>query len=158
MSDYISTMRKYIGHDALLTVGCGAIIENSSGQILLQRRKDRDIWGIPGGVMELGETFIDTAEREVEEETNLTFRNAKLFGIYSGPSGYGEYPNGDKVYSVQIIFHVTEYSGDLIQEGEESKEHIFFSKEELPFALNSAQAPFILDWSEGKNLVNVIVR
>lgn len=50
MNDYIKTMRKMIGHETLLTVGCGAIILDKFGRILLQRRTDLDIWGIPGGI------------------------------------------------------------------------------------------------------------
>jgi ADP-ribose pyrophosphatase len=156
--DYIRTMRKYIGHETLFTVGCGAIIENRQGQILLQRRKDRDAWGIPGGVMELGETFHETLIREVKEETNLMCRNIRLFGLYSGPTGYSEYPNGDKVYSIQIIFHVVEFTGELIREGSESSDHKFFGRHELPAALNPTQAPFIMDWAEGRHLREIIVR
>lgn len=158
MVDYIGSMRKLIGHQTLFTVGCGAIIEDSLGQILLQRRKDRDIWGIPGGVMELGETFIETLEREVQEETNLTIFNPQLFGIYSGPPGFGEYPNGDKVYSIQIIFLIKDFKGSLKQEGEESSEHIFFPKTSLPVPLNPSQSPFILDWREENHLKEVIVK
>ena len=33
--------------------------------------------------MELGETFLETVEREVFEETNLSLIEPKLFGIYS---------------------------------------------------------------------------
>ncbi|MFN3367459.1 MAG: NUDIX domain-containing protein, partial [Exiguobacterium mexicanum] len=47
-------MRNLIGTNLLMTVGCGVIIERND-QILLQHRKDHDVWGIPGGVMEPGE-------------------------------------------------------------------------------------------------------
>jgi ADP-ribose pyrophosphatase YjhB (NUDIX family) len=99
-------MRKLIGHETLLTVGCGAIIVDQYGRILLQRRTDLDIWGIPGGILELGETFEETVRREVLEETNITIKSVNLFGIYSGKKGFAQYGNGDKVFSVQIIFFV----------------------------------------------------
>lgn len=148
MNDYIQTMRKLVGTETLVTVGCGAIIEDEYGRILLQRRKDQNNWCLPGGVMEIGETFLETVAREVEEETNLVIGHPELFGIYSGPSCYKEYPNGDKVFSVQVIFRVRQYSGDIKQEGPESYEHRFFSRTELPSPLNSNQAAFILDWAE----------
>lgn len=148
MNDYIQTMRKLVGRETLVTVGCGAIIEDEEGRILLQRRKDQNNWCIPGGVMEIGETFLETVAREVEEETDLVIHDPELFGIYSGPSCFKEYPNGDKVFSVQVIFCVKKYTGVLKQEGAESFEHQFFRKDELPSTLNSNQAAFILDWAE----------
>jgi ADP-ribose pyrophosphatase YjhB (NUDIX family) len=148
--EYAKEMRKLIGHEILLTVGCGAIIEDENGRILLQSRKDTDLWGIPGGLMEFGETFLETLERELFEETNLSIIEPKLFGVYSGPSGFGEYPNGDKVYSVQIIFKTNKYTGTLKQEGDESKEHKFFDKSNLP-TVNSCQMPFIIDWINNKS-------
>ncbi|WP_311224460.1 NUDIX domain-containing protein [Bacillus sp. AG4(2022)] len=90
--DYIKTIRKWIGHETLFTVGCGVIIENE-GKILLQHRTDEDNWCIPGGVMELGETFEKTAKRETFEETGLEVQELELFGIYSGEKCFVEYPN-----------------------------------------------------------------
>jgi ADP-ribose pyrophosphatase YjhB (NUDIX family) len=148
LNDYIQTIRKLVGTETIVTVGCGAIIEDKEGRILLQRRKDQNNWCLPGGVMEIGETFLETVIREVEEETNLVIDHPELFGIYSGPSSFKEYPNGDKVFSVQIIFRVKKYTGVLKQEGEESFEHQLFIKNELPSPLNSNQAAFILDWAE----------
>jgi ADP-ribose pyrophosphatase YjhB (NUDIX family) len=149
MNDYIETMRKLIEHETLLTVGCGAIIEDGAGRILLQRRADGDIWGIPGGIMEIGETFEECVNREVIEETNLRITQPlELFGIYSGDNAFALYPNGDKVYSIQIIFKVKKVEGNLQKNGE-SLDLRFFSRGELPVNLNHHQAPFILDWQEG---------
>ena len=142
--NYIQDMRQLIGSQMLMTVGCGIIIEQGH-QILLQHRKDRDVWGIPGGVMEPGETFLETAMRETFEETGLQTKNLKLFGIYSGADGYAEYQNGDQVYSVQIIFHTDEFSGELTQEDAESHEHRFFEADRLPL-INPHQERFVMDW------------
>ena len=148
--NYIQEMRQLIGSHTLMTVGCGIILEKD-GQILLQHRKDSDVWGIPGGVMEPGETFMEAALRETWEETGLKAGNLNLFGLYSGKEGYAEYQNGDKIFSVQIIFHTTEFSGELIQDALESHEHRFFSRTNLPH-LNSHQERFILDWVSKSNL------
>ncbi|MGE7998351.1 NUDIX hydrolase [Lysinibacillus sp. NPDC093190] len=148
MNDYIKTMRQLIGHETLLTIGCGAIIEDDRGRILLQKRIDGDIWGIPGGILEIGETFEETVKREVFEETNLILNNMTLFGLYSGKNGFAEYSNGDKVFSVQIIFYSSDYKGTL-QINDESSELHFLSRNEIPLNLNPHQSSFIKDWSNG---------
>jgi 8-oxo-dGTP pyrophosphatase MutT (NUDIX family) len=145
MNDYIKTMREMIGHETLITVGCGAIIEDNLGRILLQRRTDYDIWGIPGGILEIGETFEETVNREVKEETNLSLNQIELFGIYSGKNGFAKYANGDKVFSVQIIFRATDFNG-ILKANNESKDLCYLYKNEIPKNLNEHQSPFILDW------------
>ena len=146
--NYIQTMRKLIGKEPLLTVGCGVIIEKGN-QILLQHRTDADVWCIPGGVLELGEQVEDTARREAEEETGL-IRGRRLFlGVYSGQEGFAEYANGDQIFSVQLIFKTSSVSGKLIQQSEESRAHVYFDKNELPSNINSHQRRFIMDWVKG---------
>lgn len=41
--NYIAEMRKVVGHAPLRTIGCGVIIENDKGEILLQRRSDNGL-------------------------------------------------------------------------------------------------------------------
>lgn len=146
--NYIQNMRKMIGNETLLTVGCGIIIEQNN-QILLQHRTDADVWGIPGGVIEMGEQVEDAARRETLEETGLTAGELELFGIYSGREGYASYANGDQVYSIQLIFLTTTVTGDLIQVSDESHAHQYFDKHDLPDNINSHQKRFIMDWVNG---------
>ncbi|WP_442598784.1 NUDIX domain-containing protein [Neobacillus sp. D3-1R] len=89
------------------------------------------------------------AKREAYEETGLKVVDLDLFGIYSGEKCFVEYPNGDMVFSVQIIFKAKEYIGEIKQKDDESRRHRFFRKTELPSNLNPRQKPFIDDWAEG---------
>jgi ADP-ribose pyrophosphatase YjhB (NUDIX family) len=115
LNDYVASMRQKVGNETLLLVGCGAIIEDTAGRILLQKRRSGS-WGVPGGFIEIGETYIEAVKREVLEETGLSIIDPELFGIYSGTQCYGEYPNGDKIFSLQIIFHANVYIGELREE------------------------------------------
>ncbi len=136
-----------IGHEPLLTVGCGVIIEKDN-QILLQHRVDANVWCIPGGVLELGEKVEDAARRETEEETGLTLGDLEFFGVYSGNEGFAQYTNGDQVFSIQLIFKTSIATGKLIQKSSESHAHIYFDRKDLPLNLNPHQERFIKDWDQ----------
>ncbi|QTD39674.1 NUDIX hydrolase [Sporosarcina sp. Te-1] len=151
--DYIRTMRKLVGQRPLLTVGCGVILTKDD-RILLQHRVDEDNWCIPGGVMVIGETFEETAKRETFEETGMHVGALRLFGLYSGDACFVTYPNGDEMYSVQVIFISSDFTDNIIQSGSESQSHHFFNKEELPLNLNPRQRQFIEEWASGKNSYN----
>ena len=117
----------------LLQDGAAAIIVNKEGKILLQSRVDRDMWALPGGCQELGETFEDTIIREVKEETNFDVeeKDLKIIDIVSGNSRRHDYPNGDVVINNTVLYCIDNYSGELKWD-KESKEMRFFSIDELP--------------------------
>ena len=53
------------------TVGAICVIERADGAVLLVRQTYRKAWGIPGGLLERGESPEDAARREVAEEVGL---------------------------------------------------------------------------------------
>lgn len=70
--------KDYIG------VGCGAFILNDKGELLLQLRNkapEKEYWSIPGGRVELFETFENAVKREVKEETGVEIEVIRLLGI-----------------------------------------------------------------------------
>ncbi|HBL84420.1 MAG: NUDIX hydrolase [Clostridiales bacterium GWF2_38_85] len=152
MEDYITEMRKLIGHTPLLSIGCDVIIENN-GQILLQKRTDDGEWCVPGGGMNFGETFLETATREVMEETGLKLESLSLFGIYSGKNCVVEYPNKDVVFGGIVVFIAKKYSGELRKNSNESYELKFFSRENLPQNIRKTNKIWINQWKKGQDSI-----
>jgi ADP-ribose pyrophosphatase YjhB (NUDIX family) len=56
------------------------------GEILLMRRADNGLWGLPGGFVEIGESVAAAACREVAEETGWSVELGRLIGVYSDPT------------------------------------------------------------------------
>jgi 8-oxo-dGTP pyrophosphatase MutT (NUDIX family) len=69
-----------------LVVGSSAAVVVDEGSILLQPRSDSGDWALPGGAMDIGETFAQSTVREVREETGLGGRIKRIAGIYSDPA------------------------------------------------------------------------
>lgn len=70
--------KDYIG------VGCGAFILNDNNELLLQLRNkspEKEYWSIPGGKVELFETFEQAIIRETKEETNLEVKVIDELGV-----------------------------------------------------------------------------
>ncbi|GIN94442.1 DNA mismatch repair protein MutT [Siminovitchia terrae] len=116
-----------------LKAGVAVIIFNEQNQVLLQKRADVGLWGIPSGHIEIGETVSEAAIREVKEETNLDIRIKKLIGVYSDVnSQIFTYPNGKIVHFITSCFLAEITGGELRCNSDESLEINFFGLEDLP--------------------------
>lgn len=60
----ICILRKAADCRLIMAISCGVIIENDKGEILLQKRRDSELWALIGGSMEIGEKFIEVVKRE----------------------------------------------------------------------------------------------
>ena len=59
----------------------GALVRNDRGRILLVEPSYKDVWEIPGGVVDVGETPYETCVREIREELGLTLRPGRLLVV-----------------------------------------------------------------------------
>ncbi len=65
-------------------VSVSVIGVDAEGRIALARRSDNGLWGLPGGLVDWGETLETCAARELREEVGLTIIDVdRLVGIYS---------------------------------------------------------------------------
>ncbi len=109
-----------------------AIITNAAGQILLQRRSDNGLWGLPGGSVEIGESVTEAIVREVREETGLAVEVERLIGVYSDPSfQVFRYKDGNVVHYINTLFACRVVGGTL-ETCDESLELKFFDPARMP--------------------------
>lgn len=69
----------------MFTIGVFGIITDNEGRVLLCHRRDHDLWNLPGGGVERGESPWDALVREIKEETGLEAEPVHLTGVYSKP-------------------------------------------------------------------------
>jgi len=130
---YTSEMRRLVGHSLLHIPGARGVIQNSSGEFLLEKRKDFGVWGVPSGSAESYENIADTMVREIYEETGLSATSVKPFGYASNPDyEVIRFPNGDMIHSFSVLFHIESFTGQLQLCADESTDLSWFSYESLP--------------------------
>ena len=148
--NYISDLRKYIGHEPLINIGATVIVINDKNEILLNLRSDTNTWGIIGGGMELGESLEETAARELKEEANLTAERFELIDLLSGKDLYFKYPNGDETYTVIALYKAMNISGKLKINDEESEKLQYFTFNNLPVL--ESRAEYVINVLKNKYL------
>jgi ADP-ribose pyrophosphatase YjhB (NUDIX family) len=144
---YIEELRAIVGHRPLIFVGSVVIILDEKKRILLQQRTfPNGTWGIPGGLMELGESVEDTAVREIFEETGLKVRDLELINVYSGPGHFIIAQNGDEFYAVTVAFYTDKVEGILIIDQSESLQFKYFEPDQLPQKMVGSHQEILKDF------------
>ncbi|NPV67878.1 MAG: NUDIX domain-containing protein [Anaerolineae bacterium] len=126
---YVKWLRGKVGSQLIYLVYASAVIFDAQGRILAQTRYDFDWLSIPGGAMEPGETLLQTARREVREETGITAEIKGLAGLLTHPRYNLRYPNGDQVQQWTAIFWGEAAGGALQADGGETLTAFFIEPE-----------------------------
>ena len=110
-----------------------AVIFDGTGKVLLGKRKENGLWGVPAGRVEPTETVEEALRREVREETNLEIEVDRLIGVYSDPAfEIIRYSDGEVVHYVTPCFRCTVTGGRLRADGIEFSRVAFFAPNDLP--------------------------
>ena len=144
---YVEDIRALIGRRRIVLNASIVIIRNGRNEILLQHRVyPPGKLGLPGGIMELGESTEETARREVLEETGLVLGRLSLIGVYSGKDYLCVAQNGDEWYSVTTAYATNEFTGKLSVNDNESVAFEWFDVLNLPDNIAKTQRSAIDDY------------
>lgn len=119
-------------------VGIGVFVFKE-GKFIMQQRQGahgQGSWSVPGGHLEYGESFEDTARREVKEETNLEIKNIRFGAITN------DYFAGDAKHYVTIwMLSDWDAGEEYITEPEKCLGQAWHTFEDLP-------SPLFLPWNQ----------
>ena len=113
-------------------LGANAII-TCNGKLLLEKRRDSDVWGLVGGGVKKYETEQQAIAREVYEELGIRVpkENFRKLAVYGEPGRIAAYRDGSIWRMVIVVFGLELDRKPEVTVSAESKELRFFSKEEL---------------------------
>jgi ADP-ribose pyrophosphatase YjhB (NUDIX family) len=98
-----------------------AVVTDDTGRILMVHKTDNDLWALPGGGMDLGESIADAAVRETKEETGIDVEVTGLIGVYTNPRHVLAYDDGEVRQQFSLCFTTRMLGGTLRTSGETSE-------------------------------------
>ena len=119
-----TTMPAHLGANAIVTC---------QGKLLLEKRRDSDIWGMPGGGCKKWETGRDAIAREIYEELGLRIpkERFKKLAVYDNPGRIAAYRDGSIWRMVIVVYGLDFENEPIMRISSESKDLRFFSREEV---------------------------
>ena len=113
-------------------LGANAII-TCKGKLLLEKRRDSDVWGLVGGGVKKYETEKQAIAREVYEELGIRIPQEKFkkLKVYGEPGRIAAYQDGSIWRMVIVVYGYAFPEQPTLHISAESKELRFFTKEEL---------------------------
>ena len=119
-----TTMPTHLGSNAIITW---------DGKLLLEKRRDSDSWGLPGGGVKKTETGRDAIAREIYEELGLRIPKDRFqkLKVYGEPGRIAAYRDGSVWQMVIVVYGLELQELPHLRISAESKELRFFTKEEV---------------------------
>ena len=132
-------------------LGANAII-TCKGKLLLEKRRDCDLWGLVGGGVKRQETPLDAIAREIYEELGVRVNKEqfKKLGVYGEPGRIAAYRDGSIWRMVVVVFALELEQEPEIVVSAESRDMRFFGKEELKnIEIVVTHSDIVEDWFSG---------
>jgi len=116
--------------------------DSPAANILLTKREDFEVWCLPGGAVDEGESIAHAAIREAREETGLDVELIRLIGLYS-------HPNASSFVGHIASFAARAVGGEFKADPSEVIEMGYFAPDEIPADLLLTHKRRILDAFSG---------
>lgn len=121
------TMGAHLGSNAIITC---------KGKILLEKRRDSDVWGLIGGGVKNCETELQAMVREVREELGIRvpaerFKRLAVYGEHGRMGRIAAYCDGSVWRMVIVVYGLELEEEPEMAVSSESQALRFFTKEEL---------------------------
>ena len=94
------------------------IISQSNGKWVFCKHKERDTYEVPGGHRETGENILETAKRELQEETGAVKYEIKPICVYSVTGKTRVNDTGEGSFGMLYFAEITEFAKELHSEME----------------------------------------
>lgn len=119
-----TTMGAHLGANAIITC---------KGKLLLEKRRDSDVWGLIGGGVKDHETEVQAMVREVKEELGIRVPQSRFrrLKVYGEPGRIAAYCDGSVWRMVIVVFGLELDEEPPMVVSSESQALRFFSREEL---------------------------
>jgi 8-oxo-dGTP pyrophosphatase MutT (NUDIX family) len=124
-------LREHVGTELLVVPAAAVLVRDDRGRVLLVRHADLDAWLLPGGAVEPDEAPAEAAAREALEETGLEVETGRVLGAFGGPGFRVQYPNGDRIAYVPVVFEGRVVGGSANPDGVEIAEVRWFDPGEV---------------------------
>jgi len=129
-------------------VGVGVILTNAQGQVLVGKRKGSHApyWSIPGGHLELGESFEVAAIREVAEETGLLICAPEVVAVTNNLQTWHE----SGVHYISVTLRALAEGEPRLLEPDKCEGWIWCDPHQLPEPHFDASRQSIACWLAGR--------
>ena len=95
-----------------------AVVCNDAGELLLVHKADNNLWALPGGGVDPGESVSMAVVREVKEETGIGVSVDDLLGVYTDPRHVMAYDDGEVRQQFSLCFRAHPIGGQLATSSE----------------------------------------
>lgn len=118
------TMPAHLGANAIITC---------KGKLLLEKRRDSDIWGLVGGGVKKTESSLEGMIREIYEELGVRVLPSQLtkLQVYGEPGRVAAFRDGSIWRMVIVVYGLDWEQEPELRVSAESKELRFFGREEI---------------------------